>query len=189
MREKVLKAAVQLLADHGLRKLTQPRVAKKANVRQSHLTYYFPRRSDLIAAVARRYVESTAVEIMQLFQSADGEDLGQLLAALAYKQVGDRRRARTLMGLLVATEEDSALRAQMVQAVRSLRSVIGQALGVEEGDPRVTVLQATLWGLGVNNLLMGDSEGETDLKVLIDVLSEQTGMRPPKKKKQRGKKS
>jgi AcrR family transcriptional regulator len=190
VREKILDAALSLLGDHGVRWLTQPRVAEKAGVRQSHVTYYFPRRSDLIGAVARRYIESAGVEMLEIFQRAEFDDVGQLLTAFAYKQVGDRRRSRTLMGLLVASEEDAALRAQMVQAVRTLRSVIAQALGVDEGDPKATIVQATLWGLGINHLLMGGAEDEVELKTLIDLVAkqQQTEKRvaPRRSKKRKG---
>ena len=177
VRERVLTAALELLAEHGVRRLTQPQVAEKAGVRQSHVTYYFPHRSDLIGAVARRYIEAAAVEMMQLFQLPD--DLGKLLLAFAYKQVSDRRRIRTLVGLLVASEEDEALRDQMVEAVGTLRNVIAQAMGVPPGDPAATIMQATLWGLGINTLLMG--EGEAESKQLIDRVAEQMRLKPPRR--------
>mgnify|MGYP003896031447 CR=1 FL=1 len=167
VKETVLRAAVELLAEHGLRRLTQPQVAERAGVRQSHVTYYFPRRSDLIGAVARRYIESAGVEIMQLFQTAGSDDdLTPLLIAFARRQVTDLRRVRTLLGLLVASEEDAALREQMVEAVSGLRAVIAHAMGVPAGDPAATIMQATLWGLGLNTLLMGDLGG-ADLVDLI----------------------
>lgn len=166
VREKVLEAAVELLAEHGLRRLTQPQVAEQAGVRQSHVTYYFPRRSDLINAVARRYVESAGLEMMQLFQEAESEDLEALLTTFAQKQVTNRRRVRTMVGLLVASEEDPALREQLVQAVLGLRSVIAHVLGVPVGDPAATIMQATLWGLGVNNLLTSGTE-ESEVKDLV----------------------
>jgi uncharacterized YccA/Bax inhibitor family protein len=90
---------------------------------------------------------------------------------------------------LVASEEDAALRAQMVQAVGTLRTVIAGALGMEEDDPRATILQATLWGLGINNLLMGNAGGDAAMKVLVDQIREQTGLgkrrKSPKRKKGR----
>jgi hypothetical protein len=41
-----LQAAVELIKTQGFSALTQSGVAKLAGVRQSHLTYYFPTRSD-----------------------------------------------------------------------------------------------------------------------------------------------
>ncbi|WP_454916872.1 TetR family transcriptional regulator [Xanthobacter sediminis] len=57
IRERLLMAAVGLVREHGLPGLTQPRVAKAAGVSQSHLTYYFPTRADLVHAVLERAAE------------------------------------------------------------------------------------------------------------------------------------
>jgi AcrR family transcriptional regulator len=53
VRERLLEAALRLLAESGAHELTQPKVAKAAGVRQSHLTYYFPTRGELLQEVAR----------------------------------------------------------------------------------------------------------------------------------------
>ncbi|MGZ3723652.1 MAG: TetR family transcriptional regulator, partial [Bdellovibrionales bacterium] len=52
VREKILKTAVALLGECGIRKLAQPQIAKSAGVPQGHMTYYFPTRSHLLIAVA-----------------------------------------------------------------------------------------------------------------------------------------
>jgi AcrR family transcriptional regulator len=167
IRKKVLDAATELLGDHGLRKLTQPQVAKRAGVRQSHVTYYFPRRSDLIAAVARSYSDSVAGEVLQKMQTAQAGTLAESLSAFTTTLIGDRRRTRTLIGLLVASEEDAELRAQMLEGVLALRAVMEQVIGVPPGDPAAAVLQATIWGLSVQHLLMGKQQTQAQLAALV----------------------
>ena len=49
--ERILDAALAILAESGLRNLTQVQVANRARVRQSHLTYYIPTRDDLLDAL------------------------------------------------------------------------------------------------------------------------------------------
>ena len=56
VRERILDAAVKLLETSGVSKLAQPQVAKEAGVPPGHLTYYFPKRLDLLSAVASRFV-------------------------------------------------------------------------------------------------------------------------------------
>ena len=58
VRTSILEAALTLLADHGVSRLTQPGVARAAGIRQSHLTYYFPTRADLLKATALYSIES-----------------------------------------------------------------------------------------------------------------------------------
>ena len=60
VRDRILDAALELLAQGGAQELTQPRVARAAGVRQSHLTYYFPTRAHLFQAVAHRSLDELA---------------------------------------------------------------------------------------------------------------------------------
>src|ERR1700679_4168458 len=52
-RQDIINASLAVLRESGYSGFTQPRVAAEAGLRQSHLTYYFPTRVDLLAAVAR----------------------------------------------------------------------------------------------------------------------------------------
>src|SRR5581483_5740529 len=63
VRSRILEAALGLLAESGAHELTQPRVARAAGVRQSHLTYYFPTRAELMQAVARHAIERLATDL------------------------------------------------------------------------------------------------------------------------------
>src|ERR1700690_4598318 len=55
-RESLIEAAIAAVREGGYSALTQPKVAARAGMSQSHLTYYFPTRSDLVKAVAERIV-------------------------------------------------------------------------------------------------------------------------------------
>jgi AcrR family transcriptional regulator len=161
-KDQILDAALVLLGDRGLRALTQPQVAKKAKVRQSHLTYYFPKRGDLLAAVTRRYLDRVTEAALEL--SSRGESPNALAAAV----LGDRRRVRTLIALFGASEEEPQLRAQLVRSVLASRAAMALALGVEESDPRAALLQATLWGLGLQHLVLKD-QSQKQLRALVDL--------------------
>jgi AcrR family transcriptional regulator len=63
VRDRVLEAAFGLLAESGAHELTRPKVSKVAGIRQSHLTYYFPTRADLLQEVVRYSVEKLAGEL------------------------------------------------------------------------------------------------------------------------------
>jgi AcrR family transcriptional regulator len=62
-REVILKAAIATLREYGYSGFTQPRVAKRADVRQSHLTYYFPTRLALLEGVARLAAAAEASDL------------------------------------------------------------------------------------------------------------------------------
>ena len=56
VKESILEAGIALLESKGIAALTQPQVASAAGIKQSHLTYYFPTRTDLLTAIADRWV-------------------------------------------------------------------------------------------------------------------------------------
>src|SRR5579871_4290355 len=56
-RQQILDAGLAILREEGLPGFTQPRIAARSGLRQSHLTYYFPTRTTLLAAVARQAID------------------------------------------------------------------------------------------------------------------------------------
>src|ERR1051325_11984690 len=94
VRERILQAALALLAESGAHELTQPRVAKAAGVLQSHLTYYFPTRADLLQEVARYSIEKLAGEL-------EHARPGALPLEIAAGAAG-KRRSRRMVRLLAA---------------------------------------------------------------------------------------
>src|SRR2546428_10805001 len=73
VRDRILEAALGLLAESGAHELTQPRVSKAAGVRQSHLTYYFPTRADLLQEVARYSIERLAGQLAHAKEHNPGQ--------------------------------------------------------------------------------------------------------------------
>jgi AcrR family transcriptional regulator len=107
-REKILAAASELLLTEGFHALTQHAVAARAGVRQSHLTYYFPTRNDLLRATAQYGVETLLDPI------ADPPALG-VVSVEEFRQLlmpdkSDRQWFRLMTGLLIASDEDETIR-------------------------------------------------------------------------------
>jgi AcrR family transcriptional regulator len=108
IRERILHAAVDILNGEGFRALTQQRVAEKAGVRQSHITYYFPARNDLLRETA-----AFGCNVM-LEMLAGGVDSGILTIESAREvfaaDITDRRFARLMCALTVASDEDERIK-------------------------------------------------------------------------------
>jgi AcrR family transcriptional regulator len=119
VRERILEAALRLLAEAGAHELTQPKVAKAAGVRQSHLTYYFPTRGELLQEVARYSVGKIAGQLAHSHTSfAEG------IAAAA----ADKRRSRVLLGLVTAADRDPVIKQRMRKFVGELRGSMAPLL-------------------------------------------------------------
>lgn len=172
VRERILDAALRVLGKSGMRTLAQPRVAREAGVPQGHLTYYFPKRLDLLAAVAARFAERLREEIPSLaslptLASDAGATLGAAgrAGAMAFvaKLAKDRTRTRTLVGLLAAMEEEPALRREIAGHVATLRKLVAALVGKPDSDPDVDLALATLWGVGLLHFVIEDrTAAETD---------------------------
>jgi AcrR family transcriptional regulator len=107
-REQILHAAVEVLNSEGFGALTQTHVAKRAGVRQSHLTYYFPARNDLLRETAA-YGCDAMLEALAL-----GIESGELnyenFREVMNVDVHDRRFARLMSALIVASDEDAQIK-------------------------------------------------------------------------------
>lgn len=150
-RTRILDAAVALIAEGGLQQLTQPRVAKAAGVRQSHLTYYFPTIADLLQAVARHTVDALVAEIGR---SSHGADATALLDGIA-AATADKRRVRTMLSLVTVTEREPTLRPHLREYIAGLRGSIGAALaaaGIVAASDDVAFLHAVIAGSAVLQL-------------------------------------
>ena len=140
IRETIIEAALKLLRKHGFGALSQPRIAAEAGVRQSHLTYYFPSRGDLLFAVADRSCEVLLAPLAD--RAARGDLSVEEVAEALCDAISDRGVSRIFHALISGSDEDSSLKRKMrkfqAEAVRDLQGLFGGAgLEVSTGDARV----------------------------------------------------
>lgn len=107
-REQILHAAVDILNSDGFGALTQTRVAARAGMRQSHLTYYFPARNDLLRETAVYGCEALLGALESGIETGElnVENFREALAV----DVHDRRFARLMCALIVASDEDASIK-------------------------------------------------------------------------------
>lgn len=165
VRDRILEAAVSLLRAEGTGRIAQPQVARAAGVPQGHLTYYFPRRRDLIQAVAERTLDEVAANFSAFRASGawPGQEapIAERTLALAMFAANDDNRMRMFIRLLVEAEEEPSLRAVMAQHSAMLRGLVGEGLGRAPDDPDVDLMVAALLGLALRHLVFGDGERPT----------------------------
>ena len=118
VRAELLAAGRSLLAEHGVAALTQPRIAAAAGVKQSHLTYYFPRRTDLLLGIAESTLDAVLASVAGHLQRAATPE-GMAAGVVAALRNG--LPPRVMLGLVVAADGDAALRPVLRQLVRVVR--------------------------------------------------------------------
>lgn len=177
VRERILDAALRLMETSGLSKLAQPQVARAAGVPQGHLTYYFPRRLDLLAGVAARFVETLRRDLTGLVGPGDEAALRGRALGFVGRLVKDRARTRTMLGLVVNAQEDETLRKQLADNAVALRGLVATFMGLPAEDPDVDIVLATFWGVGLMHLVLEGRRTDADTDRVLGRLDEWLLMR------------
>lgn len=150
VRERLLAAALKLLQAEGFQALTQARVAEAAGVRQSHLTYYFRTRNDLLKAVVEEGT-SALLEMMSGAIRPGRATLAKFRDALL-SALEDRGMPRLLIALTVASDEDPALKAWFAEFDRGVQGHLAatfRQFGLDPSPSDLVLFHAAMIGTAV----------------------------------------
>ena len=170
-RTKILEAALGLLAKGGAQELTQPRIAKAAGVRQSHLTYYFPTIQDLLEGVAKYTLDAMTAEMAK-------RDPAQRPASLLDASIatsGDKRRMRMVLGLVTTADREPKLKPRMREFLKEIRQGITQMLkaaGLEGTPDQVAFIHSVTVGQGILQLARDNEESRQEAKRVLQMAIE-----------------
>ena len=181
VRETILHAGVALLKEQGVAALTQPKVAKAAGIKQSHLTYYFPKRTDLLLGIA----EHTIARVMSDLEARMQEErsrtaFGETIATAMI----DGAPPRVMVGLIVAADADPSLRPPLRKLIKHVRTRIQGVLdtaGAAAGIDRALLLHATVVGLAVMHDARRTPESAREVKQGVAGILRLLGLEPAKR--------
>ncbi|MGH3097340.1 MAG: TetR/AcrR family transcriptional regulator [Streptosporangiales bacterium] len=92
-RDRIARAAVAVIAEHGIDSLTHRKVATKADVALGSTTYYFASLENLLAAALDKAAEAGIAELQAWADGlGDEEDLAPALADFVIESVSERRK-------------------------------------------------------------------------------------------------
>jgi AcrR family transcriptional regulator len=168
---RILDTALDLLGREGVTALTQPRIAKASGLRQSHITYYFPKRSDLIAAVAGSVAERLKKGFSAALAAERPDDIAGCFARIAMPE-----QTRLLLALVLATDEEKSIRALFRRLTKDIRDEIAAGLarqGIEAGDDSVALLHALGVGLAVLDLARGEPSARRETRTTTKLVLSQ----------------
>lgn len=138
-REKILTAASELLLNDGFSTLTQQAVAARAGVRQSHVTYYFPTRNDLLRATAQFGVEKLFDPTLIADAVLTGQPSLEVFRSMLMPDKTDRQWFRLMTGLLIASDDDPSIRPwlrefdeRILQKLAAGFAAVGVAITVDQ---------------------------------------------------------
>ena|SRR5574338_1443466 len=172
VRTCILASALKVLRTKGVRAFTQTAVAEEAKVRQSHLTYYFPTRQELLEATAERHLDVVTEEIAQLGKTVPGWGTGPLLTALAKRMV-QSEHMRMFLAMIVEADRDPAVRALMTRGADRVRTAFVAVLGDDpDAAAKARVIQTAIWGLGLYTFALRPTPDVDPTDDLLNCLEE-----------------
>ena len=175
IQEDILIAGSMLLREKGVTALTQPQIAQAANIKQSHLTYYFPKRANLLLAIAEHTMSGLMDNAAAQLQA---KPQGKTLADAVSRIMIDGLPPRVILGLIVAADSDPDIRKLLRKLIRHVRTTVQHLLeqaGIAADDEAALLFHATIIGLAVMHQarLNKESAGEVrdGISTLIRILS------------------
>lgn len=149
-REQILTAAMEVLSQRGLKGLSQAKVATRAGMRQSHLTYYFPKRADLLAGLLQWHIDKAAAGLADIAPNEKPANIERALQVLC----SDVPRMRFFLSLLLEAEQDDQLKRQLAIHLQQFNTLVARYFGRPADDPQVTAFLNTLRGYGMANMVL-----------------------------------
>jgi AcrR family transcriptional regulator len=169
-RQQIIDAGLAILREEGLPGFTQPRIAARTGLRQSHLTYYYPTRADLIAAVARAAVEIQAsdAKAMAARFTTSKEAAKAIAAATVHHE-----NTRVLMSLSQAAglgPEVRTLFNELTDGFVAELTALLQKLSLAPSQTSADILHALFVGLSIINLATERKDGQSRSKAALDAV-------------------
>ena len=175
VKDAILDAGAALLKDKGIAALTQPQVARAAGIKQSHLTYYFPTRAELLLAIAEHAIDTTLTRVGGRFDTrppaaASGERLAEVM-------IGGIP-PRLIVGLIVAADAEPGIRATLGNFIAHIRNRLQSLLaaaGIGADDESALLFHATLVGLAIMHQARLSPESEREVRDGINAIMRRLG--------------
>ena len=168
-RKKILEAGLGILREQGLAGLTQPRVAARTGLRQSHLTYYYPTRADLLMAVTRAAIEAQLAGARTLTNGiASAEQAAAKMATVAARH----ENTRVLAALNQAADQEPAVRAlfnELLDGFVVELSALLEKLKLSPTQARIDLLHGLFVGLSIIDLATGRKTGRARAKAALNL--------------------
>jgi AcrR family transcriptional regulator len=168
-RKKIQRAGLTILREQGLAGLTQPRVAAKTGLRQSHLTYYYPTRAELVTAVARAAIE---VQLSGARSLTKGVGAAEQAAAKMATVAARHENTRILAALNQAADQEPTVRAlfnELLDGFTAELSTLLEKLKLSPTEARIDLLHALFVGLSTIDLATRRRNGKARAKAALSL--------------------
>jgi AcrR family transcriptional regulator len=168
-RKDILDAGLAILQEHGLAGLTQPRVAARTGLRQSHLTYYYPTRADLVTAVARVGIEAQLAAIRSLVNGAtSAKKAASTMAAATVLH----KNTRVLAALNQAADQEPAVHTLFNELLGEFTGELAALLSkldLTADESGIDLIHALFVGLSIIDLATARKRGKARAEAVLNL--------------------
>lgn len=180
VKDAILDASVALLKDKGIAALTQPQVARAAGIKQSHLTYYFPTRADLLLGVAEHSIGVTMAMVgARLRDKPEPATIASFVTDMMINGIPPR----IIIGLIVAADAEPGIRESLGEFLRHIRGRLREMLAAAglAADPEAQLLfHATIVGLAMMHQARLSQESADEIKDGVAAILRRLALPAPK---------
>ncbi|MFF2503779.1 TetR/AcrR family transcriptional regulator [Streptomyces sp. NPDC058067] len=175
-RTVLADAAIDVLAEDGMRGLTHRAVDRAAALPVGTTSAYYRTRQSLLTALVRRLVERDQAELRaageELPPLRDADQLAALIAGFVERRLAGEGRRRSLARYACAVESvrHPELRDILVPRENAARDAVRAFLaanGVRDAEARTLTLLACVDGLVFDRLLGGGQVSEPEIRGLV----------------------
>ncbi|HKB38030.1 MAG TPA: TetR/AcrR family transcriptional regulator [Gemmataceae bacterium] len=195
-REQVVEAAVGIIAEQGIQKLSLSAIEERAHMARGHLTYYFPTKEDILLAVFDHLVETMrrrvgVTECKEFNHSSSWPFIEHLLHMILVAQGVAPTFAPLQYTFLAQMNHRADFRQRLAALYEQWRSNMSEGLtndmeAVDDPPPfppraLATFVQALLHGLAMQRAVDPDAfDREQVLELCLDVLGSYLRLRSPR---------
>src|ERR1700691_4711049 len=168
-RETILKAAIATLREHGFSGFTQPRGAKRADVRQSHLTYYFPTPLAPLGGGPRLAVDGQLAALQSIVDLPSVPAVIKNITAI----IGRHENTRGLMALAQEAEEEPSLRSlfrELADGIVSRLRLLLENLHLDATEEQVFLIHSLWVGMAVVGLAPPRPHSKRRVEAILESL-------------------
>jgi AcrR family transcriptional regulator len=158
-RQDIINASLAVLRESGYSGFTQPRVAAGVGLRQSHLTYYFPTRVDLLMGVGRVAVDRQLAAVDLILGTSSVRGAAKAIANVVVRH----ENTRVIMALVQAADQEPALRELFRELADGIILRVGKLLrnlNIEPTDEHCYLLHSMSVGMAIVDLATARKDGE-----------------------------
>jgi TetR/AcrR family transcriptional regulator, regulator of biofilm formation and stress response len=144
-RQKIITAAVRVIAEVGVGNVTHRRIAALAGVPLGSTTYYFPTLDDLVAAALREATEYARAALEAWAEELTvSRDLPGTFVDLARRYLADREQALLEYEVCLAAARAPELRPAAQLWIDGLRGICARFAGPQRGFALAAMLDGYL---------------------------------------------